>query len=39
MGQKYTLIATILPENATNKSVTWSSNAPDIVEVTAAVER
>lgn len=35
VGQKYTLIATILPENATNKSVTWSSNAPDIVEVTA----
>lgn len=35
MGQTHVLNATVLPENATNKSVTWSSNAPDIVEVTA----
>ena len=35
VGQTYALIATVLPENATDKSVTWSSDAPDIVEVTA----
>lgn len=35
VGQTHVLNATVLPENATNKSVTWSSNAPDIVEVTA----
>ena len=35
VGQTHTpLIATVLPENATDKTVTWSSDAPDIVEVT-----
>ena len=33
VGQTYVLIATVLPENATNKSVTWSSDAPTIAEV------
>ena len=35
VGQKYTLIATILPENATDKTVTWTSDAPSIVDVAA----
>ena len=33
VGQTHALIATVLPENATDKSVTWSSDAPTIVEV------
>ena len=33
VGQTHVLIATVLPENATNKSVTWSSDAPTIAEV------
>ena len=28
-------IATVLPENATDKTVTWSSDAPSIVDVAA----
>ncbi len=33
VGDIYALIATVLPENATNKAVTWSSSAIDIVSV------
>ena len=35
VGQTHALIATVLPENATDKSVTWSSDAPSIVDVAA----
>ena len=35
VGQTYVLNATVLPENATNKSVTWSSDATSIVDVAA----
>ena len=35
VGQTYALIATVLPENATDKTVTWSSDAPSIVDVAA----
>jgi endonuclease/exonuclease/phosphatase family metal-dependent hydrolase len=31
-GQKQTLTATVEPENATDKSVTWSNTAPEIAE-------
>ena len=34
-GETTTLIATILPENATNKTVNWSSNKPDVAMVNA----
>ena len=33
IGATYTLTATVFPTNATDKTVTWSSNAPDIVSV------
>ena len=32
-GDSYTLTATVLPENATNPSVSWTSSNPDIVSV------
>ena len=32
-GQTYQLTATVLPENAENKALTWTSNKPDIVSV------
>jgi len=34
-GGKEALYATVLPSNATNQNVTWSSSAPDIVSVTS----
>lgn len=33
IGEGYFLEATVRPENATNKTVTWSSNAPNVVSV------
>ena len=33
IGEEYTVTAVILPENATNKSVTWISSNPNIVTV------
>ena len=33
-GDKEALVATIAPENATNKDVSWSSNHPEIASVT-----
>jgi uncharacterized protein YjdB len=36
VGDILTLTATVVPENATVKTVTWSSNAPDTVEVDAS---
>ncbi len=33
VGQTVTLVATVLPEEAENKSVTWSSSAPAIASV------
>ncbi len=33
LGEEDTLTATILPDNATKKSVTWSSNLPEIANV------
>ena len=33
VGTIYTLTATVSPTNATDKTVTWSSNAPNIVSV------
>ena len=35
IGVEQTLIATILPENATNKTVTWTSNNEDVAIVDA----
>lgn len=35
VGQTHALNATVLPENATDKTVTWSSDAPSIVDVAA----
>ena len=32
-GESETLVATVIPENATNKKVIWSSDNPDIVSV------
>ena len=32
-GTDGTLTATVLPENATDKSVTWSSDKPEVVSV------
>ncbi len=32
-GDSYNITATVYPENATNKTVTWSSSGPDIVMV------
>ncbi|MDR1552204.1 MAG: Ig-like domain-containing protein [Prevotellaceae bacterium] len=36
VGAKYTLTATVLPDNATYKTVTWTSSAADIATVDAA---
>ncbi|MDR1199245.1 MAG: Ig-like domain-containing protein [Prevotellaceae bacterium] len=36
VGAKHTLIATVLPDNATYKNVTWTSSAADIATVDAA---
>jgi uncharacterized protein YjdB len=36
IGDTETLVATVLPENADNKAVTWSSSAPAIVTVNAS---
>ncbi|MDR1200175.1 MAG: Ig-like domain-containing protein, partial [Tannerellaceae bacterium] len=36
VGDKQTLAAAVEPENATDKTVTWSSNAADIAEVNAS---
>ena len=33
IGETYALQATVLPENATDKTVTWTSSAPEIVSV------
>ncbi len=33
VGDTYTLYATIIPENATNKNYTWASSAPHVVAV------
>ena len=33
VGEEFTLKATIAPENATNKDVTWSSSNPDVATV------
>ena len=33
IGESYTLIATISPSNATDKSITWASSAPSVAEV------
>jgi uncharacterized protein YjdB len=33
IGDTYTLTATVLPSNATNKSVTWESSAPGVATV------
>jgi uncharacterized protein YjdB len=33
VGDTTTLIATVMPSNATNQDVTWSSDAPDIASV------
>ena len=33
VGQTAVLTATVLPEDATDKTVTWSSSAPEIVSV------
>jgi uncharacterized protein YjdB len=33
VGDSYTLVATVLPENATNKNVSWSSSAPGVASV------
>ena len=33
IGETYDLKATVLPENATDKTVSWSSSAPEIVSV------
>jgi uncharacterized protein YjdB len=35
VGQTYTLVPTILPENVTNKNVTWKSSNPTIATVDA----
>ena len=32
-GEPLTLFATVLPANTTNKSVTWTSNKPDIISI------
>ena len=37
IGGTLTLIATVLPENATDKSVTWTSSAPEIASVEEGV--
>ena len=35
-GSAFTLSATILPDDADNKSILWSSSAPDVVKVNGA---
>lgn len=37
-GEKATLVATILPENADNKEEEWKSSAPDVASVNASGE-
>src|SRR5699024_7242246 len=40
-GNTYQLVSTVLPDNATNKQVVWTSSNPDIVsvnEVTGYIE-
>lgn len=32
-GTEFTLLATVLPENTTNKTVTWSSSKPAVISV------
>jgi hypothetical protein len=36
VGDKQTLTATVAPQNATDKTVTWSSSAPTVAEVNAS---
>ncbi len=36
VGQSETLVATVLPTNATNKAVTWKSSNPTVVSVSPA---
>ena len=38
LGKSETLVATIYPDNATNKSVTWSSSNPSVATVSATGE-
>lgn len=38
VGEKSMLTATVLPANATNKAVTWSSSNPTIATVTSGGE-
>lgn len=33
VGQTETLVATVVPDNATDKTVTWESSAPDVASV------
>ena len=33
VGESYTLIATVLPSNATDREVSWSSSAPAVATV------
>ncbi len=37
-GEKFTLIATVTPENATDRSITWVSSNPNIADVSAEGE-
>ncbi len=37
VGDTHTLIATVMPENATNTAVTWNSSATDVVSVNDGV--
>lgn len=37
VGKKETLVATVAPENATNKNVTWESSAPAVATVANGV--
>jgi endonuclease/exonuclease/phosphatase (EEP) superfamily protein YafD len=39
VGESETLTATVIPDNATNKSVQWNSNAPEVVSVEALTGR
>lgn len=38
VGAKETLISTVLPDNATDKSVTWTSSNPEVVTVSSTGE-
>lgn len=35
-GNTYQLVATVLPENATNKTLTWSTNNPSVATVSSS---